>query len=221
MPRTKYLTVEGIYDKTFYDSLLPKLGINDVEVIIPNNSGIAYNGKGNAIDLFASSLLSLCSGSINKLALIIDSDFSEISSEGFNNTLKAVIKKTYGKGFDLKTTPANYNNGIKLKNDSCEQNAALWIMPDNKSDGYLEYLLFNALNLVKNSITSEVKNIIGKIKTKEYPVHHEMKAMLAIAMAMFENPGRNISHLIDKDILDYKNNESLRIFITFLCDYFR
>ncbi|MDR2176571.1 MAG: hypothetical protein LBP20_00825 [Treponema sp.] len=42
--------------------------INDVDVKTPNKNGIAYNGKGNAIDLFASSLLNIRSGSIERLA---------------------------------------------------------------------------------------------------------------------------------------------------------
>jgi hypothetical protein len=216
----KHLIVEGIFDKLFFDALFSALTINDVDVKTPNKNGIAYNGKGNAVDLFVSSLLNIHSGSIEKLALVIDSDFSDISSQGFRNTLKVIIEKARSKGFDIKTLPANYKNGILLKNDSCRFDVALWIMPNNKLDGYIEYLLFDALNAVKSNITSEATSIIAKIKAKEYPLHHEMKAKLAIAMAMMENPGRNISHLIDKNILDYENNSSLKDIITFLRVYF-
>jgi hypothetical protein len=190
-------------------------------ILEPQKSGIAYNGKGNAIDLFVSTLLNIQSGSIERLALIIDSDFSHISSQGFRNTLNTIIEKTRTKGFDIKTQPVNYQNGILLKNDAHELDVALWIMPDNKIDGYLEYLLFSALGAAKTDITSEATEIISKIKTKEYPAHHEMKAKLAIAMAMLENPGRNISHLIEKNILDYGNNQYLKTFTIFLRDYFR
>jgi hypothetical protein len=217
----KHLIVEGIFDKLFFDILLSSLTINDVDVKTPNKNGIAYNGKGNAIDLFASSLLNIYSGSVERLALIIDSDFSDISSQGFRNTLNVIIDKARSKGFDIKTLPTNYKNGILLKSDSCGFDVALWIMPNNKSDGYIEYLLFDALNEVKSNITSEATSIIAKTKVKEYPSHHEMKARLAIAMAMLENPGRNISHLIDKNILDYKNNPSLKNIITFLSTYFK
>jgi len=217
----KYLIVEGVYDKLFFDALLPAIDINDVDVKIPNKNGIAYNGKGNAIDLFESMLLNIQSGNTEKLALVIDSDFTKISSQGFRNTLDKLIEKTNKKGYDIKTQPVDYHKGILFKKDACEFDVALWIMPDNKMDGYLEYLLFNALNMTKTNITSEATNIISKIKNKEYPAHHEMKAKLAIAMAMLENPGRNISHLINKNILDYKNNHYLKAFITFLCDYFR
>ena len=165
--------------------------------------------------------MNIQSGSIERLALIIDSDFSHISSQGFRNTLDKIIEKTRTKGFDIKTQPVNYQNGILLKNDAYEMDVALWIMPDNKIDGYLEYVLFSALSAAKTNITSEATDIISKIKTKEYPAHHEMKAKLAIAMAMLENPGRNISHLIEKNILDYENNQYLRTFTAFLRDYFR
>jgi hypothetical protein len=165
--------------------------------------------------------LNIHSGSIERLALVVDSDFSDISLQGFRNTLNRIIEKTRSKGFDVKTSPANYKNGILLKNDSCGYDVALWIMPNNQLDGYIEYLLFDALNVVKSNITSEATSIIAKSRAKEYPPHHEMKAKLAIAMAMLENPGRNISHLIDKNILDYENNSSLKGIITFLCAYFK
>jgi hypothetical protein len=221
MPSKKYLIVEGVYDKLFLDALLSALGIKDVDIKTPQNNGIAYNGKFNAIDLFVTMLLSIPSGSIERLALIIDSDFSEISSQGFRNTLDTVIKKTRTKGFDIKTQATDYHNGILFKNDAYKLDVALWIMPDNKIDGYFEYLLFNALSAVKTNITTEATEIISRIKTKEYPAHHEMKAKLAIAMAMLENPGRNISHLIDKNILDCGNNQYLKTFTTFLYGYFK
>jgi hypothetical protein len=216
----KQLIVEGVFDKLFFDALLSGLAIKDVDVKTPHRSGIAYNGKGNAIDLFVSSLLNILSGNIEKLALVIDADFADISSQGFRNTLDAVVKKTCCKGFDIKTMPTNYQNGIFLKNDACGLDAALWIMPNNNFDGYLEFLIFKALDMVKPNITFEAASIIAKIKTKEYPAHHEMKAKLAVAMAMLENPGRNISHLIEKNILDYRNNQYLKAFINFLCNYF-
>jgi hypothetical protein len=217
----KYLIVEGVFDKLFFDALLPALGIKDVEIKTPQNNGIAYNGKGNAIDLYVTMLLGIPSGGTERLALIIDADFSEISSQGFRTTLNTLIEKTSTKGFDIKTQATDYRNGILFKNDAYKLDVALWIMPDNKIDGYLEYLLFNALSAVKTNITTEATDIISKIKTKEFPAHHEMKAKLAIAMAMLENPGRNISHLIDKNILNYGNNQYLKTFTTFLCNYFR
>lgn len=216
----KYLVVEGIFDKAFYDALLPAIGIRNVDVKTPNDSGIAYNGKGNAIDLFATILLSLQSDSAAKLAIIVDADFTDIHSQGFRSTLNNLLEKSKSKGFNLKTKPGNYQNGILLKSDKCKNDAAVWIMPDNKKDGYLEYLLFDALDAVKNDITSEAISIISKMKHSEYPAHHEMKAKLAVAMAMLENPGRNISHLIGKNIIKYDDNQYLKNLKTFLCNYF-
>ncbi|MDR0965413.1 MAG: hypothetical protein LBM75_02715 [Myxococcales bacterium] len=93
-------------------------------------------------------------------------------------------------------------------------------MPNNKSDGYLENLLFDALKLEKPELASESEDIVLKFKNKAYPPHHETKAKLAIAMAMLENPGRNISHLIEKDILNHNTNDILGNFISFLKSYF-
>jgi hypothetical protein len=212
----KLLIVEGTFDKSFFEALLSALKIKDVEVKTPG-----CNGKGNAIKLFTTSLKMAKSGDVERLALIIDSDFSDISSQGFRKTLNDVIDKVTVEGFTVKTSAAAYQNGILLEDKAYSAVAALWIMPDNKTDGYIEYLLFEALNAVKPDMATEAADIVEKIRNKEYPHHHEMKANLAVAMAMLDNPGRNISRLISKNILDYRNNPSLKKLTSFLSSFFK
>jgi hypothetical protein len=217
----KQLIVEGYFDKMFMDSLLKSSGIKDVDVKMPQAIGTQYGGKGNAINVFASALNLLNDGSLEKIALVIDADFVDISSQGFRNTLQTIKDKTSVKGFNIKTQPVNYRNGIYFKKDSLDVDVAIWIMPDNHLDGYIEYLLFEALKTTKTSIICEMEGIISGMKNKEYPKHHEMKAKLAIAMAMLENPGRNITHLVEKDILNHNHNPVLKNFINFLEYYFK
>ncbi|MDR1231963.1 MAG: hypothetical protein LBK61_11270 [Spirochaetaceae bacterium] len=216
----KRLIVEGYFDKLFQDALLRSLGMSDIEVTIPQTSGSPYGGKGNAINLFASATHLLYDGSLEKLALIVDADFENISSQGFGKTLENIEEKVNAKGFEKQTKPVNYKTGIYFTKESPKVKIAAWIMPNNSINGYLEYLLFEALKMTKSSITNETENIVSKIQNKEYPPHHEMKAKLAVAMAMMENPGRNISHLMEKDMLDCNNNIKLRDFIEFLSEYF-
>jgi hypothetical protein len=221
MPSKKQLIVEGYFDKLFFGALLRSMGVDDVDVKMPQSAGASYGGKGNAISVFYSALGLLNDGSIENLALIVDADFVEISSQGFRNTLKEINKQLDIKDFKLKTMAAKYKNGLIYRKDSLGIDVAVWIMPDNSSDGYLEYMLFNALHEKRSLIATEATTIVSGLKNKEYAPHHERKAKLAVAMAMLENPGRNISHLIESDILDHNNNSILKDFIEFLKQFYK
>ncbi|GHU58111.1 hypothetical protein FACS189444_1290 [Spirochaetia bacterium] len=134
----------------------------------------------------------------------------------------ADIKDKIGKkGFNLTTSPTNYKAGLFFRNSSLDVDIAVWIMPNNGLNGYLEYLLFDALKTTKSAICIDAEKIISTLKNSEYPKHHEMKAKLAVAMAILENPGRNISHLIEKDILDGKHNQVLKEFTNFLQQFYK
>jgi hypothetical protein len=217
----KQIFVEGYFDKLFLESLLHSLNLKDIEVKMPQMTGVSYGGKGNAISVFSSALNLLNDGSIENLALIVDADFTAISSQGFSNTLQAIKDKVEIKGFRLTKSSKNYETGLFFRNDSLKVDIAVWIMPNNGFDGYLEYLLFNALKITKSLIAADAIKISSALRNKEYPEHHEMKAELAIAMAMLENPGRNISHLIEKDILNYNNNPVLKNFTDFLKQFYK
>jgi hypothetical protein len=218
---TKKLIVEGYFDKLFLDILLQSMKLKDVEVKTPQKNGIMHGGKGNAISVFVSALKLLNDGSIEKLALIVDADFSNISSQGFRKTFDEISVKVNSEGFDIKTASSKFKNGIYYKKESIGVDVAVWIMPNNGLDGYLEYLLFDAFKVTKPQIVSEAEKIIDRLQNKEYPPHHEMKAKLAISMAMLENPGRNISHLVEKNILNYSHNPVLQDFVDFLKNYFQ
>ena len=216
----QYLIVEGYFDKLFYSSLLPKIGRKDINITTPNRNGTGYNGKHNAIDLCCKLIDQMLDGSIDKIGLIIDSDFNDISSQGFVNSLDYIKAKLSDKGFDIKTKPVKYNDGLHFYHSGLNKDIALWLMPDNKNDGYLEYLLFEALTETKSDLTAEAIQIISSLKNKEYPSHHECKAKLAIAMSMLDNPGRNITHLIEKDIVNLHANKKMDKLLNFLTTYF-
>ncbi|MDR0965414.1 MAG: hypothetical protein LBM75_02720 [Myxococcales bacterium] len=127
------LIVEGKFDKEFLENLLKRIGIS-VEIVTPQtSSGAGYGGKGNAITLFISSLKRLEQGSLEKLALVIDADFSNIHTQGFQNTLKSLLDPKNGKlketGFDIRTKSNEYQSGLFFRNESLECDIALWIMP--------------------------------------------------------------------------------------------
>ncbi len=63
------------------------------------------------------------------------------------------------------------------------------------------------------------QNICKELKNYKFPEHHRDKATLAIFMAMQENPGRNITHLIEKSYID-SSNEKMEKLIDFIRTYY-
>jgi len=133
----KYLIVEGYYDLLFYTSLFNKLKIKDIKIISPQSFGFPYNGKGNAINLLKDLIKQFYDGRAEKIGIILDADFNNISKQGFHNTLREIKEKVEKDGYELLTKPNKYNDGIILKSSKGLPDIAVWIMPDNKSEGYL------------------------------------------------------------------------------------
>jgi len=216
----KYLIVEGYYDFLFYTSLFNKLKIKDVKIIPPQGFGLKYNGKGNAITLLKDLVQQFYDGRAERIGIIVDADFKDISRQGFYNTLKNIEEKVEKDGYALFTKPNDYHNGIILKSSKGLPDIAVWIMPDNRNEGYLEYLLLEVIDSNKKQAIEEADKICNDLKNYAFPEHHRQKSFLAIFMAMQENPGRNITHLIEKDYIDFKSGKMEKI-INFIINYYK
>ncbi|MDM8523712.1 hypothetical protein QUF80_10100 [Desulfococcaceae bacterium HSG8] len=216
----KYLIVEGYYDFLFYTSLFNKLKIKDIKIIPPQSLGFRYNGKGNTITLLKDLIKQFYDGSVEKIGIIVDADFKDISKQGFHNTLHDIKGKVEKYGYEPFTKPNDYHNGIILKSSKGLPDIAVWIMPDDKNEGYLEYLLLDVIDSSNKRSTEEAGKICNDLKNYSFPEHHRQKSFLAIFMAMQENPGRNITHLIEKDYIDFQNGKMEKL-INFIIDYYK
>jgi hypothetical protein len=215
----KYLIVEGYYDFLFYTSLFNKLKIKDIKIIPPQHVGFPYNGKGNAITLLKDLVKQFYDGRVEKIGIIVDADFKEISKQGFHNTLDDIKESVKEDGYEPFTKPGDYRNGIILKSSKGLPDIAVWIMPDNRKEGYLEYLLLESIDVANKKATEEAEKICKGLKNYKFSEHHRQKSFLAIFMAMQENPGRNITHLIEKDYIDFRNGKIEKL-INFITNYY-
>ena len=216
----RYLVVEGTFDCNFFNLLLNKYSIRDVKIYPPKYFGAGYNGKGNAINVLPDLIKQFQDGRSDKIALIVDSDFISISKQGFNNTLGLIKQKIEPEGYELFTQSCNYNKGLIFKNTKGLPDIAVWIMPNNSSEGYLETLLLDSLKEREEQYFTETKRLYRSIKKRKFPDHHKCKAKLAFHMAIQENPGRNISHIITNDIIDFDSGQ-IKMFIDWLKSYFQ
>jgi hypothetical protein len=227
---SKLLVVEGYFDKLFFDALLQRLGIDDIDIsectesTIPQTGEIkTYGGKNKAIERFITALgrLQRTSG-LQRLALIVDADFSDFPNlphEGYASVVQRIENQLKDKDYNRSST--NHSKEIYFENSLSNRQVALWVMPNNQDDGYLEYLLFNALKEAEQELSLEAKKIADEIKNKRYSPQDQQKAMLAIAMAMLKDPGRDSSYLVKKGILNLNQNTVLKDLINFLQNYFK
>lgn len=219
MPQ-RYLVVEGTFDYNFFELLLKKCSIKNITIVHPKSLGGYYGGKGNAINILPDLIKQLDDETADKLALIVDSDFISISKQGFHNTLDEVKEKIAPNGYELLTQSCNFNKGLIFKSSSDLPDIAVWIMPNNSLDGYLETLLFKSLKENEGEYLEEANRLYRSVRIKKYPNHHESKAKLALYMAIQDNPGRNISHIIINDFIDF-DSDQMKKFIDWLTNYFQ
>lgn len=217
---SKYLIVEGKYDQNFFEKLLDFKKMKGVSIKCPRDLKGSYNGKGNCIDLLTGLVPSFHDGSMSKLGLIVDADFEKISSQGFGNTLKSISEKLKNFGYNIYTKPCNYSNGIIFSNSSGLPDIAIWIMPNNKNEGYIEYFLKDLIDDKLSDMIADAEKICSKMAHKKFSDHHLVKSEIAVFMAMQDNPGRNISHMIEKSLLDF-DKPQLKVFYSFLNKYFK
>lgn len=217
----KYLIVEGMYDKIFFEKIFEKIKLKEIQIRRPTDFNNAqYNGKGNCIRLLDDLVPLFNDGSISKLGLILDADFRHISSQGFDNTLKMVSEKLNKFGYDKKTKSNEYHKGLIFSASNGLPNIAIWIMPNNNKEGYIEYFLKDIISDKFVEMKEEAENICQKMISKKFSEHHLLKSEIAVFMAMQDNPGRNISHMIENSLIDF-NKPEFKVFTTFLKQYFK
>lgn len=216
----KYLIVEGYYDYLFYKSLFEKLSIKDIKVTKPQDTGISYGGKGNAIKFLGTLASQFRDGRADKILIILDADFNNISNEGFYKTLYQIRDELSGYNYDIFTQPCKYTDGIILRSSKGYPDVAVWIMPDNSGEGYLESLLIEVIDSSVAACMREATEICTGLRNRRFPEHHYHKAVLAIFMAMQDNPGRNITHLIENGYINF-SNVKIRRLVDFIKNYYQ
>jgi hypothetical protein len=216
----KYLIVEGYYDYLFYKSLFEKFAIKQIEILKPQDAKIPYGGKGNAVKLLGRLVPQFRDGRAERILIVLDADFKDICNEGFHKTLGTIHDEVKMYGYDVFTQPAKYAEGIVLKSSKGLPDIAVWIMPDNSNEGYLESLLIEIMNYSNQACIREAKEICHSLKNRRFKAHHQHKAILALFMAMQDNPGRNATHLVEKEHIDFDNGKIKR-FIDFIQSYYR
>lgn len=213
------LVVEGNYDKEFIQHLCDKiLGSEKVKVQLqtPTQLGARNDGWRGLIDTLVIPLKRLDGGSIDKLGIIIDADFTGDNSGGVSERYNIVIDKIQSvirdeslgiSGYNFPKTPT-FDDGNIFSHSKGLAGIGLWIMPDHRHDGMLEHFIENLIINDENqdSLKNHSIEVVGKLPTYLFnKTTQTKKAELNSWLSWQEKPGQ-LLNLIDNKTLDISKN---------------
>ena len=141
---------------------------------------------------------------LTNLGIVVDAD-SDIKA--IWNALKAILKKS-----GYKKLPASPKKGGTIIQEKSLPKVGIWIMPDNKSTGYLEHFVAtlvpqkDELMPIAQKITQEILD--KKIKNS-FLQKDKGKADIHIWLALQKSPGTPMGSAINFGYLDAKSESAL------------
>lgn len=211
--KKRILVVEGNSDVFFFDAINREFGIKDVEVC-PPASVRRHNGKFHAIEclyLFAKQLMDQ---SIERLALVVDSDTPlENQKRGLVETLSHLDAKLGSLGFNRsQVSGGGYLYKAKTKFGSFE--IGVWVMPDCRFDGSLES--FVASQIAATGFQAELFALAKRTTASlQEPLFdraaHGLKADVSTWLAWQKNPGKGIQSVVGDKLIDLTGGTSTNL----------
>lgn len=196
------LLVEGITDKSFFDSLCKHHNLNAaIKVTNPSDIKAAnYNTKQGAIQLLDLLVLQLIDGSLEKLSIVVDCDVAAHGG-GLANTINQIgsVLKPHG----YSDTPKHLKSaGFYFENNDGLPQVGLWVMPDNKSEGAIEEWLSSCIEQSQRALYDHAKATVQALPNKLFPPIRQSKAVIATWLAWQQVPGCERSYTVKNNLLD-------------------
>lgn len=220
------LVVEGNYDKEFIQHICDKiLGSQKVKVQLqtPTQLGGKNDGWRGLIDSLVIPLKGLDGGSIDKLGIIVDADFTGNNTGGVSERYKIVIEKIQSvildeslgiSGYNFPKSPS-FDDGNIFKNNQGLAGIGLWIMPDHRHDGMLEHFIEGLVisNKEQDALKSHSIEVVSKLPKYLFnQATQTKKAELNSWLSWQEKPGQ-LLNLIDNNTLDLSKNPKFIVWL--------
>ena len=136
----------------------------------------------------------------NNIGIVLDAN--QIGAEKRYNKLFTLLQKEGG--YDLpRSVP---KEGLYVESHS-KRKVEIWIMPDNKTDGYLEHFLEKLIskeNLVKFVKAQKAVKQFNKSEAELIPEKAMQKAYIHTYLAWQQEPGKPISQAINANYFNPK-----------------
>lgn len=161
----------------------------------------------NGIDKIKTILVEeLQSPSVTRIGVIVDAD--DIGAEARFNRLKSIIEDTLNISFPADATTTQQGFGYQV---STNLFIGIWIMPDNKNNGYLEHFISNLIPF------DDQTWIFANQKTKElqekvfcnFTSVKQQKAVLHTYLAWQKNPGLPMGSALQAKYINAKSKSAI------------
>jgi len=198
----KRLIVEGEADQNFFEALCRENGITKPWIGPPTKFSQGGNGKGNALQALEDSLPDIETGHVTSLGIVVDADFVAAGANNGVIATRARIDAIVGK-YGYSPVGTNPAKGLiySPKKKGLPQIGA-WIMPDNRSDGYLEQFCLSSASPNEAALIAETKRVVAALIPKRFPPHKTVKAEVATWLAWQQEPGQGLNAVVGGKLLD-------------------
>jgi hypothetical protein len=205
MKSSKRLLVEGENDQLFFEACCSYARLQDIQIDPPLQMGASKNGKNNAIALLPDLISQMEHQSVTHLALVVDADQPETDGLGFVKTWDKITQILAECGYIIPSCPSKPGEGICFAHNDGFPPIGLWIMPDNRSNGFLE-------DFIKKSLVGPEKNLFERAERtvkdlpepKKFKAHHTSKAEVASYMAWQAVPGQGMHGAVGAKLLNFE-----------------
>lgn len=197
------LIVEGQADQNFFEALCRCNGITKLWIGPPTKWAQGGDGKGNALQALNDALEDIRTGHVTSLGIVVDADFVSAGAANGIAATRARIEAIVGKLDYSIVSGSSAAKGLvySSKRKGLPQIGA-WIMPDNRSDGYLEHFCLASAAPSEAALVAEAKRAVAVLSSKRFPTHKTVKAEVSTWLAWQQEPGQGLNGLIGGKLLD-------------------
>jgi len=220
------LLVEGTNDKSFFERVCKKYGINanvkvstPVDLVLPVQG--AFNSKQGVINSLDALLPMLEDEDsvIKKIAIVIDSDIQGQNNGGFASTISLIKNKALR--HDYSATHQYKNGGVEIPHNDPQMNSlGIWIMPNNKDDGTIENWLKDKILDSEKVMFAHACSIVSRLENKKFSQSSIAKAEIATWLAWQNQPGRTLAYTLKEgeELIDIEH-AGFKGFVKWLRDF--
>lgn len=130
-----------------------------------------------------------------RIGIILDAN--ETGPENRSRQIEAVIREKFP---DWKGRVKLSDNGFVSEDDELPLIIGIWIMPDNRSNGYLEHFIAELIP-EGDTLWDYAQTIVGELPDRRFPAAREQKALLHTWLAWQETPGLPFGTALSSGIL--------------------
>ncbi len=209
----RLLIVEGEEDQKFFEYVLALLEINARVTHVKVES---QRGKDKAITTFRDALSGLLTSAKAQIGLMVDADDFHVNQDsGFQKTQSKINQVLQGENFNALNVIPNSTGYKSLRNGFKDVKAGVWIMPNNKDDGYLEHFSIKIISESEEAqfkfAHDQTKKIMDKVHQGpdfSFKDHHFEKAAIGAWLAWSDPPRMGLGlALKEKKRLDINHVE--------------